>query len=260
LTYLYNFTGSDDGFNPIGNLTPASGGFYGSTATTIYWYDASAPPPPYISLQANPNTFTSDRSTVVTWTSTGATSCTASGVWSGAQATSGSQTVSTKQVGNPTLTLTCTGAGGDALVTEILYVNSPPTLTMSVSPSTINAGESANLVWNGTDTDSTCTASGDWSGSQSFVGKQSVTQSSAGTYVYTLTCTSTAGDETVAASTTLVVKDTATNSASESTGGTSHGGGTLGIEELIGLGVLVALRRKRPLWPAEVGRRFRIMG
>jgi hypothetical protein len=68
-------------------------------------------PAPTVALTANPATITAGQSTTLTWSSTNATSCTASGGWSGARATSG-----TEQVGSisatTTFTLACTGAGG----------------------------------------------------------------------------------------------------------------------------------------------------
>jgi uncharacterized repeat protein (TIGR03803 family) len=242
LSYLYYFTGSLDGSGPIGTLTPGSGGFYGSTASTIYWYDATAALPPNISIEVKPSVITSGKSALLTWTSTSATACTGSDAWSGVQATSGSQNLTPTQVGTIGFTLTCTGAGGVAAATAVLDVNPPPDITLSVSPSTINVGESANLVWSGDDTNYTCTASGHWSGTQPSAGSQQISPSGAGTFVYTLTCLSAAGDASVAGSTTLVVKDA--NTASASSGNGHGGGGMLDVQELIGLGVLLALRRR----------------
>ena|ERR1700678_2184270 len=136
----------------------------------------------------------------------------------------------------------CIGAGGVAAATAVLDVNGPPAITLSVSPSRINVGESANLGWTGDATGSTCAASGGWSGTQPSAGAQQVSPGKAGTFVFTLTCLSAAGDASVAGSTTLVVKDTNTASAG---GGNGHGGGGMvGVQELIGLGALLALRRR----------------
>ena len=46
---------------------------------------------PTVTLSANPGTVASGGSTTVTWSSTNATSCAASGSWSGAKNTSGTQ-------------------------------------------------------------------------------------------------------------------------------------------------------------------------
>jgi mevalonate pyrophosphate decarboxylase len=58
----------------------------------------------------------------VTWSSTDATSCTASGTWSGAEATSGTLSVTPSASGTASYTLACTGAGGTANGTATLGV------------------------------------------------------------------------------------------------------------------------------------------
>jgi len=79
-----------------------------ANATTL------APPPvPTVSLTATPTNIPAGGSSTLDWSSTGATSCTASGGWNGAKALSGSQVVS-GLVTQATYTLTCSGAGGQA--------------------------------------------------------------------------------------------------------------------------------------------------
>jgi poly(3-hydroxybutyrate) depolymerase len=72
--------------------------------------------PPTVSLSASPSSISAGQSSTITWSSTNAASCTASGAWSGSRSTSGSQTVS------PTATssygLSCTGSGGTAAATN----------------------------------------------------------------------------------------------------------------------------------------------
>jgi uncharacterized protein (TIGR03118 family) len=67
-----------------------------------------------------------------------------------------------------------------------------PTVTLSVSPTSITAGQSATLKWSSTQAAS-CTASGAWSGSQAATGSQAVTPTTSGSVMYTLTCTATGG-------------------------------------------------------------------
>jgi outer membrane lipoprotein SlyB len=62
-----------------------------------------------------------------------------------------------------------------------------PSITISVSPTSVKAGENANLTWSATNATS-CTASGTWSGTQPPSGSQQVTTSSAGANAYTLMC------------------------------------------------------------------------
>jgi hypothetical protein len=50
----------------------------------------------------------------LTWTSSNANSCNASGAWSGTKSLTGSETISNLNVGNYTFTLTCTGPSGSA--------------------------------------------------------------------------------------------------------------------------------------------------
>jgi hypothetical protein len=50
----------------------------------------------------------------LTWTSSNANSCSASGAWSGTKSLTGSETISNLNVGSYTFTLTCTGSSGFA--------------------------------------------------------------------------------------------------------------------------------------------------
>jgi len=68
------------------------------------------PGAPTLSLAAS--SVTAGSSTTITWSSVNSTNCTASGSWSGALATSGSQTVTPSTAGTATYTLTCLNAAG----------------------------------------------------------------------------------------------------------------------------------------------------
>ena len=50
----------------------------------------------------------------ISWASTNATSCTASGSWTGTKGTSGSETITISTAGNNTFTISCTGEGGSS--------------------------------------------------------------------------------------------------------------------------------------------------
>jgi hypothetical protein len=60
---------------------------------------------------------------VLTWSSSNATSCTASGAWSGIQSISGTYTVNPSSAGQITYSLTCNGAGGTTTKTIPLTAN-----------------------------------------------------------------------------------------------------------------------------------------
>jgi len=84
-----------------------------------------------VAMSASPTTITKGGSSTLTWSSTNATSCTASGGWSGPEATSGSESVTA--TATTTYTLTCTGSGGSASATAALTVNAAGALAISVS-------------------------------------------------------------------------------------------------------------------------------
>jgi hypothetical protein len=91
-------------------------------------------PAPTATLTANPATIASGASSTLTWSSTNATSCTASGGWTGTEATSGTTSVSPSST--TTYTLTCTGAGGTAIASALLTVGvATPNVTIVVNPS-----------------------------------------------------------------------------------------------------------------------------
>jgi regulation of enolase protein 1 (concanavalin A-like superfamily) len=80
---------------------------------------------PTVSLTATPLSVASGATTQLSWTSTNATSCTASGGWSGSQATSGSATSSALTT-STTFTLTCTGPGGSASDSKTVTISATP--------------------------------------------------------------------------------------------------------------------------------------
>jgi hypothetical protein len=80
---------------------------------------------PTVTLVASPASITSGASSTLTWSSTNATSCSASGGWSGSKATSGSQSVS--PTATTTYTLSCTGAGGSGSASAVVTVGAAKT-------------------------------------------------------------------------------------------------------------------------------------
>ena len=85
------------------------------------------PAPPTASLTASKAAINTGQEATLTWSSTNATSCTATGGWSGELAASGTQ--STGALDNDTdFSLTCTGAGGTstAATTTVAPIPSAP--------------------------------------------------------------------------------------------------------------------------------------
>ena len=89
----------------------------------------NAPPPPpanqpTMTLTANPTSITSGQSSTLTWSATDATSCIASGAWSGAKSATGMQSVTPSATA--TYTLTCSGTGGSVSQSATVTVSSAP--------------------------------------------------------------------------------------------------------------------------------------
>ena len=108
--------GSGDSSGSSSSGGSSSGGSSGSSGGA---------PAPAVTLSANPTSIAWDASSTLTWSTANATSCTASGAWSGAVATSGSQNTGALAA-SATYTLTCTGSGGSSAKSVTVTV-SPPT-------------------------------------------------------------------------------------------------------------------------------------
>src|SRR5918994_686628 len=80
--------------------------------------------PPTVTISANPAAITPGQATTLTWSSTNATACTASGGWSGTRGTSGTEQIPAIG-GTTTFTLACTGAGGSGTQSTTVTVNTP---------------------------------------------------------------------------------------------------------------------------------------
>ena len=140
----------------------------------------------------------------LSWSSTYATSCTASGDWSDSIGTSGTKTFSESTAGSKTYTITCTGAGGSATDSASVTVTDPaaPTATITANVSSVLVNNSFTLTWSSTNATS-CAASGSWSDSIATSGTQSVTETETGVKTYTITCTGAGGSATDSAVVTV---------------------------------------------------------
>lgn len=163
---------------------------FGGTVSRSTTVTVTAPPAPTVNIAASLGQITagSDTSTL-NWSSTNADSCTASGDWSGSKSASGSQAIGPyATAGTRTFALKCSNVTGTGSASVAVGVgNAPPTLSLTASKSTISATEKATLNWNGTRL-SSCTASGDWSGSKTTSGSEAVGPLSTGAHNFVLTC------------------------------------------------------------------------
>lgn len=83
--------------------------------------------PPVVTLTASPATVTSGQTTTLTWSATNATSCTASGGWSGTKtAAAGTHTEQTAALtANTTFEIECVGSGGRHNASVTVMVTAP---------------------------------------------------------------------------------------------------------------------------------------
>jgi len=153
---------------------------------------SSTPPPPAptVTLTADPISVISGAASLLTWSSTNAQACTASGGWSGSRATSGTETVA-GLLSTTTYILSCTGDGGTRQASAIVTVLPIPSVTMSVTPEGVRAAATAHLVWSSTDA-TDCQASDGWSGTKAPSGAEDVGPITQVTS-YALTCTGAGG-------------------------------------------------------------------
>ncbi len=159
--------------------------------------------PPTVTLVANPTNVVYNGVSTLTWSSTNATSCVASGDWSGNKAVSGSESTGNLTSGK-TYVITCTGPGGSASATASVTVDGqilPPTVTLTANPTSVPHGGASVLTWTSTNA-TACTASGDWSGSKALSGTES-TGNLTSSKTYTITCTGPGGSDTDVATVTV---------------------------------------------------------
>lgn len=218
-TYSYTLTCDEDG----GSASKSA------TATVTV-----SEPSPVLTLSASAPYVAPGESLTLTWSSAHVTSCTASGDWSGAQALSGSASL-TPATGARSYTLDCSGPGGSVSRTVEVAVAPVPTVTLTASPTSMRAGISTLLTWSSSNA-TACTASGGWTGPRATSGSISVTPSSGDTVTYTLSCTGSGG---AAADSVTVTVTQAGDGAGDS------GGGALGLEGLGLLSLLLLRRRAR---------------
>jgi serine protease len=193
-------TAGSENFSPVSaatlsfmlTCTGAGGSIARSAVVTV-----NAAPLPSVALTASPAAVTVGSSFTLAWTSTNANTCTASGAWNGARATSGSEILVAASASTPTYTLACTGPGGvttqSAVVTITPAAPVTPTVTLTANPTALTPRDVFRLTWSSTNATS-CAASGSWTGTRATSGTTSFTAgSTATTYSFTLTCTGAGG-------------------------------------------------------------------
>jgi hypothetical protein len=130
----------------IGVLAAGCGGGGGNGGTAV-------PAAPTLTLAAS--SIVTGSSTIITWSSAGATSCTASGSWSGTLAASGSQTITPAAEGTYTYELSCADSAGSSKTSSVtltaLHAMSYSSLnyqfTTGIAAQTVTSPNSALTNW-----------------------------------------------------------------------------------------------------------------
>jgi hypothetical protein len=150
------------------------------------------PPAPTVSLAAEPLSVDYDGSTTLTWTSTAADECVASGNWKGIKATSGTK-IKKSLTDTSTFTLTCNGTGGSASQSVTVTVGAAPlpAVSLRADPTTVGVNGYSTLTWSSTSAAS-CLAGNAWAGEKPTSGSEDVGPL-AQTSTFTLTCTGPGG-------------------------------------------------------------------
>ncbi len=149
--------------------------------------------PPTVSLSANPTSVTSGGTTTLSWSTTNADTCTASGGWSGSRSVNGSAQSGALSA-TTTFTLSCNGPGGGAVAraTVSTTAGASPSVQLTANPPGVAPGGTTSLSWTATNVTS-CTASGGWSGVKALTGSETSSAINAD-QTYQLSCTGTNGN------------------------------------------------------------------
>jgi len=209
---------------------------------------------PTATISVAPAHVSSGKSFTLTWSSTNASSCTASGegsgpyTWSGPVSDSGSL-VMQAQPGAFTFWVFCSDVAG-LIATAQASLSSPPTVTFTTSNAQPAVGQSFTLTWSSAGANAcTSTANGPngisfWNGAVALSGTLAQSWATAGEYNYILYCTQ--GPMQVIRSVQVNVGAAAPAGASTSPPSGHGGGGALGVFELLCLAlVLSALANAR---------------
>lgn len=201
------------GSQSTGNLTSSKTytitctGQGGSDSDSVTVNVQQAPEPPTVDIKANgsngPITIGFNSDATLSWTSANASSCGASGAWSGSKSTSGSQSTG-NLTGSKTYIITCTGSGGSDSDSVTVNVQSQnlPVVDITATPSAIIQGDTSSLGWTSSNADS-CFATNGWSGTKSLSGNQVVSPQN--TTTYTITCSNGAGQASDSVTVTVSV-------------------------------------------------------
>ena len=152
-------------------------------------------PKPQLTFSALAAEVATGKSTTLRWRATDASSCAASGAWSGEQKISGSVPTGALSNALNTYTLRCVNAIGEAAQTVSISVLPPPVLSFTLSTAVVSPEGSVTISWATTNARS-CRASRNWSGEKGDRGSETLSGLTRGSKTFTLTCTGAGGTAT----------------------------------------------------------------
>ncbi len=170
-------------------------------------------PYPTVNLTADETNLDYGASTIIRWDPENATSCSATGAWSGSKSISGGQQSTGALYSDKTYNITCYGASGTTPATDSVTVyvgdqnDEDVTVDLTADDTNLNDGDSTYLRWTSDNADS-CNASGGgngWSGSKNTSGSF-YTGALFNTETYTIKCNNSEGAQ-VSDSVTVYVEE-----------------------------------------------------
>ena len=182
-------------------LTCVRGNKRATATATVRKKDSPQNPSISVNLNANPPSVQNGDSTTLSWTTTGnPSSCKAYDGWTGDKNANGGSEVTRVFFGNAnskTYTIVCSKSGYTPARSSVTVTKTNPPQTPSIdviltaTPSSLQDGQTTKLEWTTSGNPTSCTASGDWSGTRDENGgDQSVTVNfgTENSKTYTLTC------------------------------------------------------------------------
>ncbi len=132
--------------------------------------DLIAQGPVSVDLQTDVDVTAIGSDAILSWTTRGASSCTASGAWTGARPLRGVEVV--RGIGaSKTFTLQCSGPAGAATDAVSVTIAPAPSLSIIADPAAVYTGEKTELRWQAQNANN-CMASGAWSGPRATSGTE----------------------------------------------------------------------------------------
>ena len=173
-----------------------------------------APPAPTVSISLSQPLVTVGVSSIVTWTSKDAASCSVSGSGVNTTALAGTQAVTPTSAGSYPYAISCVNTANVKTSASATLTVVPPAqnqtnpVSITVSPTTITLGHSATVSWATTSgydalNATVCSISGPGVSSKAINGSQSVTPSAVGADTYIIQCGGPAGSYTANATLTV---------------------------------------------------------